>query len=397
MVAAFRRQNPTGQLWALALDDAAGATDQTQAITVGSAATGAGTISIYISGRRIPVTISGATAVNAVATAIHTAIVNAGGGTAGVLPVTSAVAAAVVTLTARNGGASSDIDVRHSYQTAESLPPGVALTIAAGTAGATDPDITDALDVVTDEIYNVIGHPYSAATTMATLEAELVQRWGATRQNDGWAISAFRGTAAAATTYGNGRNSEFSTVQGISTSPSSVPQWTGAQVGACALSAAADPALPFHTLPLRGILPAPLAARFSHAERETILSDGIATHTVDRTGIVAIERMVTTYQTAPGGVPDTAYRDANTILTLSFPARQRSASGSRRSSAATSWRTTARGLAQASGSSRHRRRAPRPLACSASGRTLALSRTPTPSRMRWLSSATRAIRTGWTS
>ena len=29
MAAAFRRQNPTGQLWAIALDDAAGATDQT--------------------------------------------------------------------------------------------------------------------------------------------------------------------------------------------------------------------------------------------------------------------------------------------------------------------------------------------------------------------------------
>ena len=318
MVAAFRRQNPTGQLWALALDDAAGATDQTQTITVGSAATGAGTISIYISGRRIPVTISGATAVNAVATAIHTAIVNAGGGTAGVLPVTSAVAAAVVTLTARNGGASSDIDVRHSYQTAESLPPGVALTIAAGTAGATDPDITDALDAITDELYNVIAHPYSVAATMATLEDELLSRWGATRQIDGVAFTAFRGTAAAATTYGNARNNPYSSVMGISTSPTSVVAWAGAIAGAVALSAAADPALPFHTLPLRGVLPAPLANRFGHAERETLLSDGIATHTVDRTGIVALERMVTTYQTAAGGVSDTAYRDINTAFTVSY-------------------------------------------------------------------------------
>ena len=145
MVAAFRRQNPTGQLWAVALDDAAGATDQTHTITVSAAATGAGTISLYIAGRRIAVPISGALAVAAVATAINTAIVNAGGGAAGVLSVTSAVAAAVVTLTARNGGASSDIDVRHSYQPDEALPPGVGLTIAAGTAGSTDPDISDAL------------------------------------------------------------------------------------------------------------------------------------------------------------------------------------------------------------------------------------------------------------
>ena len=318
MAAAFRRQNPTGQLWAVALDDAAGAIDQTHTITVTSAATGSGTVSIYVSGHRIPVTIAAGTTVNDVATAINTAIVNAGGAAAGVLPVTSSVAAAVITLTARNGGASNDIDVRHSYQTDESLPPGVALTIAAGTTGTGDPDITDALDAITEEVYNVIAHPYSAAASMTSLEAELLSRWGPTQQIDGVAFSAFRGTAAAATTYGNARNSPYSSVMGISTSPTSVVGWAGAIAGAVALSAAADPALPFQTLPLRGVLPAALAARFGHAERETLLSDGIATHTVDRTGIVALERMVTTYQTAAGGVSDTAYRDANTVFTLSF-------------------------------------------------------------------------------
>ena len=318
MIAAYRRQNPTGQLWGVALDDGAGATDQTHTITVAAAATGAGTISLYIAGRRIPVPISGALAVNAVATAINTAIVNAGGAAAGVLPVTSAVAAAVVTLTARNGGASSDIDVRHSYQPDDSLPPGVGLTIAAATAGATDPDITDALDTVTDERFNAIAHPYNVAATMATLESELESRWGPTRQLDGVAFTGYRGTAAAATTYGNARNSPHSSVMGISTSPTSIVEWAGAIAGAVALSAAADPALPFQTLPLRGVLPASLANRFSFAERETLLSDGMATHTVDRTGVVALERMVTTYQTAPGGVADTAFRDANTLFTVSF-------------------------------------------------------------------------------
>ena len=317
MIAAFRRQNPTGQLWGVALDDGAGATDQTHTITVAAAATGAGTISLYIAGRRIPVPISGALAVNAVATAINTAILTAGGASAGVLPVTTAVAAAVVTLTARNGGASSDIDVRHSYQPDDSLPPGVGLTIAAATAGATDPDITDALDIITDERFNVIAHPYNDAASMAPLESELLARWGPTRQLDGVAFTAYRGTSAAATTYGNARNSPYSSVMGISTSPTSIVEWAGAIAGAVGLSAAADPALPFQTLPLRGVLPASLANRFSFAERETLLSDGMATHTVDRTGVVALERMVTTYQTAPGGVADTAFRDANTLFTVS--------------------------------------------------------------------------------
>ena len=318
MAEAFRRQNPTGQLWAVPIADAGGAVQGTTTITVSAAATGAGTIALYIAGRRVAVGITGAATTAEVATAINTAIVAAGGGPTGILPVASAVSGSIVTLTNRNAGAALDIDVRHSYHADESLPPGVALTIAAGTAGATDPNITTALDAVEDERFNVIAHPYNAAASMVSLESELTGRWGPVRQLDGVAFTAFRGTASAATTYGNTRNSPYSSVMGISTSPSSVMEWSGAIAGSVALSAASDPALPFTTLPLRGILPAPLTARFSHAERETLLSDGIATHTVDRTGVVSIERMVTTYQTATGGVPDTAYRDTNTVFTVSF-------------------------------------------------------------------------------
>ena len=105
---------------------------------------------------------------------------------------------------------------------------------------------------------------------------------------------------------------------GISTSPSSIPDWAGAVAGAVSLAGSADPARPFQGLALTGILSAPLAARFTHAERNTLLGDGIATHRVDRSGAVSIERMVTTYQTNAGGVADDAFMDGNTILTLSF-------------------------------------------------------------------------------
>ena len=230
MCEAFRRQNENGQLWAVPLDDAAGSAQGTTTVTVTGAATAAGTIALYIAGRRVAVPISGATAVNAVATAIATAVQAAGGGTNGVLPVVATVTSAVVTLTNRNGGLSSDIDVRDSFQADEALPAGVAVTYAT-TAGATDPDIDDALDAVVDERFDVIGHPYGAAASMAALESALRTRWGPTLQLDGWAVTAFRGTAGAATTYGNARNSQFSCVQGISTAPTSIPGWSGAMAG----------------------------------------------------------------------------------------------------------------------------------------------------------------------
>ena len=55
MVAAFRRQNPVGELWAVALDDDGGGVKAVKTITVSSAATGAGTIALYVAGRRVAV------------------------------------------------------------------------------------------------------------------------------------------------------------------------------------------------------------------------------------------------------------------------------------------------------------------------------------------------------
>ena len=313
MVAAFRRQNPLGELWGIALDDAAGATQATVTVTVTAAATGGGTISLYIAGRLVSVGISGVATVAAVAAAINAAVTSLGA----LLPVTSGVVLGVVTLTARNAGAASDLDVRVGYGATDSLPPGVALTVAAGAAGATDPDIQDALDVVADQQFNIIAHPYNVAASMTSLEEELDTRWGPLLQVDGYAITGLRGTAGAATTYGNARNSPHSSVMDISTSPTGIPVWAASIAGAVAASAEIDPARPLQTLELKGVLAPASADVRSGAEANTLLSDGIATHTVDADGAVRIQRLVTTYQTF-GGVPDAAYLDAETPLTVSF-------------------------------------------------------------------------------
>lgn len=251
--------------------------------------------------------------INDVAAAINTAIQ----AVVSELPVTSAVAAAVVTLTARHGGAATDLDVRLSYHAGEALPPGVAITIAETTAGATDPDIDAAFDALPDEKYDMIVLPYSGAASMVKLETELAARWDPTQQLDGLGFAGFRGTAAAATTYGNARNSRYSSVMPIRSSPMPTYEWAAGVVGAAALSAANDPALPFQTLALRGLLPAALEERFDFTERNTLLSDGMSTHAVDPAGQVRIERLVTTYQTM-NGVADDAWMDVNTPLTLSF-------------------------------------------------------------------------------
>jgi phage tail sheath gpL-like len=65
----------------------------------------------------------------------------------------------------------------------------------------------------------------------------------------------------------------------------------------CEFSGAIDPARPFQTLALPGVLPPAQADRFTRQERDLLLRDGISTFTVDQGGNVLIERVVTTYQT----------------------------------------------------------------------------------------------------
>ena len=173
MVASFRRQAPLAEVWAIGLADAGGATQRTFTVTVGAGATAAGAIALYVAGRRIEVGVAAGAAVATIATAIADGI-NAQTG----LPATAGSAAGVVTITARNAGAASDLDVRDSYHPDEALPAGVTLAIVATVPGATDPDITDALDALGDEQYNVIASAYSGATSMTALETELESALG---------------------------------------------------------------------------------------------------------------------------------------------------------------------------------------------------------------------------
>lgn len=314
MVAAYRRQDPIGELWAVPLDDIATGTAATKTVTVTAASATAGAIALYIAGRRVQIAISAGQTATVIATAIVTAVTAVGD-----LPVTAAAAAGVVTLTARHKGTlGTELKVEHSVRPSEALPSGVTLAIANGVDGASDPDIADVWTAIGDEQFHVLAVPYTADAEMDKVDAELAERWGPLRQNEGHACAAITGTAAEATTYGNARNSPHVTVMDAGVSPTPTYEWAAAVAGVVARYGSIDPARPFQTLPLKGVVGDAVSARRLTVERNTLLHDGIATHTVDRDGTVRVERLVTTYQTAPGGVSDTAYLDLNTVLTLGY-------------------------------------------------------------------------------
>lgn len=314
MCAALIANNPVAEVWALPLVDNPAGVAATRTLTIGGAATAPGTVNLYVAGQRVQAAVALADTPTIVAAAIAAAV-NA----ALDLPATASAALGVVTLTARHKGvAGNDIDARLNYQSGEFLPAGLTAVFAAGTVGTANPDISTSFAAIGDDWFNTIVMPYTDAGSLSVLEAELADRWGPLRmiEAQGYAFrSAAMGDLA---TLGASRNSPHVSIGGMAGSPT--PPWSiaAAYAGVVAYHAAIDPARPFQTLALKGVLAPETADRFTRAERDLLLRDGISTFTIDAGGNVLIERPITTYQTNAFGLQDLAYLDVNTVLTLSY-------------------------------------------------------------------------------
>ncbi|GAB5502756.1 phage tail sheath subtilisin-like domain-containing protein [Pyruvatibacter sp.] len=330
MMAAFRASNSVGEVWALPLADNGAGAKATGEIAVTGTATATGTLNLYIDGVRVQVAVATGDTATEVATATA-AVINA----AKDLPVTAASNVGDVTLTARHAGELGNvIDLRLNHFGAlggESTPTGIAVAFTAMggagmTVGTSNPSMTAGLANLGDEPFDYIAMPYSDATSLNTIDTAMgaaTGRWAWNRQVFGHVFNAKRGTLAELGTFGNGRNGRhICTLGSESTDPASVVAKAAAFTAQMARALTNDPARPVMTLKLNGLLAPKEADRFTAAERNTLLYDGIATSSVDAAGVVQLERAVTHYQTNDFGDPDTAWLDVQTPATLTVFTRE---------------------------------------------------------------------------
>ena len=212
----------------------------------------------------------------------------------------------MVTLTSRwKGETGNDLDVRLNYY-GEQTPAGLTVAIAALAGGTANPDVQPVLDAIAGQQYYSIVCPYLDGANLTALEAEMASRFGPMDVLTGHVFNAMVGNHAELTTWGNGRNSPHVSTLGLHDLPTA--PWVVASVWATVaeFSGANDPARPFRSLALPGVLPPPEASRFTRAERNLALYDGISTFTVDQGGQVLIETIITNYQTNSFGLPDIA-------------------------------------------------------------------------------------------
>ncbi|MGA4368113.1 phage tail sheath subtilisin-like domain-containing protein [Pantoea ananatis] len=323
MMTAYLKNDTAGKIYILPLADGAGMQAATGTITVTSSATASGTLSVYIAGVRVQIAVLSTDAVADVATALAAAV-NATTS----LPVTATAALGVVTLTAKNKGAHGNlIDVRLNYLGSaggESTPTGLALTIVPMSKGSGTPALDMVLANYGDKGADFIVNPYTDTTSLNSLKtwlSDATGRWSYASQLYGHSLGVLTGTYGQLTAAGEARNNQHESLIGVYDSPTPPWVWAAAVYGAAAVALRNDPGRPLQTLAVAGVLAPPLASRFTLTERNNLLYSGISTVTVGSDDTVALENVITTYQTNKFGDADDSYLEIETLFLLMFVTR----------------------------------------------------------------------------
>lgn len=314
MADAWFANNRQTEVYAVSLADNGAGVVATGTFAFTGPSTAAGTLVVYIAGKRIAVAVASGDAATAIGDALVAAI------TADTsLPVTAANNSGTVTCTAKNKGTvGNDIDLRINYNAGEALPAGVACTVTGMASGATDPALSGVVSILGDAWYNIIACPYTDATNMSAIETELADRYDYDRMIDGLYVTAKKATQANMATFGNGRNSPHVTCLACYKFLNTTAEVSAAYAAVIALYGEADSNPNLSTVELKNILaPAP-TERFTFTENNTMLFDGIATYQVDAAGKVRIQRAITMYQLNDSGAVDEAYLEVATKLNIQY-------------------------------------------------------------------------------
>lgn len=316
MAVAWFASNRSTELWIGVLADNGAGVAAAGTLTVTGPATEDGTLALYVGGERVTVGVASGDAQNDIATAIGAAI-NADAD----LAATASVATNVVTVTFRHKGeVGNGLDLRHSYRDGEGLPDGVAVAVVQPSGGTTNPTLTTLIAALGDSWFHVWAHPYTDATSLAEIEAELADRFGPMRMIDAVAVTSAEGSFGTLSTLGAARNSKHGVIVAQDgPTPITPPMEFAAETAALvARYGATDPARPFQTLEYKHALPPAEVDRWSNEERNLLLFEGVATSRVGPGEVVQVDRLITTYQENAAGADDVAYLDLTTPLTLMY-------------------------------------------------------------------------------
>lgn len=316
MVKAFRKINPYQELVVIPLVENAAGTAASCLRTFTGSATRGTTQQFYINDKRYQLGVTASETAESVVGRLVTLINNDPS-----CPIIASNEGAALTLTCKwKGETGNHLLFRTRHHNTDQNTPGLGFGTGEFAGGAGNPDLTDAIDALDDMTqYQGFITPFIDEPNMVALRAELDKRFGPLAAKDGLVFAAKRGGVAEMGTYAGLINSQHIPVMDTTSDTPSAPwEWAASFAAAVMYYGSIDPARPFQTLELKGIMGAPEGKRRTNAENELLLSNGISTHTVGNDGKVYIERLVTTYTENATGAEDTAYKSLNTIMIMSY-------------------------------------------------------------------------------
>lgn len=285
-------------------------------LLITTAATIAGTLYLYIGGERLTIGVSATDTKAEIATAIVAAITEANDDLL-VTAEVNGVTAEQVDITSKHAGLiGNEIKIAVNYFGDERSPSSFAMTITQLSGGTSNPDIGDALDVIEGDWFSDVHMPYTDSANLILMEEWLKDRYSATGKMDAQLYIGYRGTFSENYTFSDARNSALVTNIDV-TADTLEPAWLWS-AACCAWGgfwSNQHPARPYKGLVLKGLKPPP--THRTTTERRILLSNGCSTWTVNASGEVVIERLVTMYQVNAGGIEDETYLDITTPKTFS--------------------------------------------------------------------------------
>ncbi|XP_060084666.1 mu-like prophage FluMu tail sheath protein [Ylistrum balloti] len=307
--AAFWEIHQRFKVTCIAVDEPSSGTKATKTLTFTGTATEAGIIHLYIDGIYVPVSVASGDAAADVATAVQTALAARTD-----LQMTSSVSSGVVTLSANHKGVHGNHhDVRVNYRQDEdnqTLPAGISLAIADGTAGSGVIDITTITAVMGDSPYELIVQPFSDSQALSDWEEELQRRWGDDENLNSVMMVPVFGTHSANTTLAEGLNTQFICPLSLPSNIPATPWEVAARVGAIETNVNdIEVGRPCQRQVVPNTLVPNEEHRFTGAEREAQLQAGLSTFYVDDFGKLRIERLRATYKRNSAGEDDYRFRD----------------------------------------------------------------------------------------
>lgn len=295
------------QLQMIGVPDAAAAKAATGIVTLVGAASGSGTVSVWLGTARVDVAVSAGDSAEAIATAVANTI-----NQQSELPVTAMAEAGVVTVTAKHKGqVGNDIILQ-----AQSTATGTTVTVTAMAGGETDPDIGPALAAVFAAGHNIIASPFSTQTALTTLRNHLDDAGGPLEMRGAIGVAGWRQSLSTGTTLAGHINAGRITL-GWHNGSVKLPAEIAAAYAAV-IASEEDPARPLNTLPMAALDVTPLASRPGRNEQENALHNGLTPFIVGPGDRVQIVRAISTYTVNAQGVDDVALLDITTIRTLDY-------------------------------------------------------------------------------